>query len=745
MRKALLLVALLLLAPFPNASAEDETIHLWSEQAPGAVLLWDGFGNLTFVNPDQPIDLHLSEGNWTLVRIIDGIPQENPLSFNGDSNATEFLNQTIENPLMISGSAHLDVLGPIEKSVQLNATWSSSITVPNTLGHPNLPNAHLGISHQINNEFGGNQSLFSEWVSLETEIGCCAYDKVDMSGNASVTVFVNNESWGWASEANLTGQGDGRSTRLLWVPITGELADSTDLRITLPSPHEIRYSPQNEFISGLPDDFVIHRGSIGVTGNATIALGTNVAPIVSFHAVDRELPWLPWAPSVEIVSDCTDSSISEPIHRFILRDGNTTLRDELTSTLFIDSMSNLVSPSTWLNLTLECTDPQGLVANHSMDVYIDGVQPTRNLQMQYLHPDDTDPVDMDSGSPTISVPSGAVVSGAVQAGDDSAPPVNIEWTSNKSSGWIHLGIGNHAWNDIFVQGPQINGQHLTIEDRHQAKPLTTYSLQMNLTDAAGNILTQSWNVVVTDRSSPSPRPALSVDGNYYGDLNHPIEGGSPIHVSMNESWDDIDAITALTWSIELNGMSWDPSCSCPGIPDSALTWNDVQSFSFSGLDAGRHTLVVNATDSSGNTGSHSMMFVVEPPLGAMYRITDVVKIGDGGPGEPGALEITMENDGRGESYFRLCYLNDCTSQFRAIEASVDGPGQMTHQISVTEWASGEVVVVIEYPDNSTEEYESGLTVVSEMTPLMWVLLFLPPLIGLVALWFLKRQPDDENS
>ena len=74
MRKALLIVVILLLVPLPSVSADGETLHLWSEQAPGNGLLWDDSGNLTHVNPNQPIDLHLPEGNWTLVRIIDGIP-----------------------------------------------------------------------------------------------------------------------------------------------------------------------------------------------------------------------------------------------------------------------------------------------------------------------------------------------------------------------------------------------------------------------------------------------------------------------------------------------------------------------------------------------------------------------------------------------------------------------------------------------------------------------------------------------
>ena len=158
---------------------------------------------------------------------------------------------------------------------------------------------------------------------------------------------------------------------------------------------------------------------------------------------------------------------------------------------------------------------------------------------------------------------------------------------------------------------------------------------------------------------------------------------------------------------------------------------------------GRHTLVVNATDSSGNTGTHSMLFVVEPPIGAFYRITNVVKVGDGGPGDSGALDVTLENDGQGESYFRLCYLTECTTELMAVEASVDGPGQMTHRIMVEEWASGDVIVVIEFPDNTSQEHLSNLTVQAEMTPMMWILLLIPPIVGLLALWRLKRQPEDD--
>ena len=59
MRKAILLVVILVLAPLPIVAAEEGTVHLWSEQAPGTVLLWDDSGNLTPVDPEQPLNMHL--------------------------------------------------------------------------------------------------------------------------------------------------------------------------------------------------------------------------------------------------------------------------------------------------------------------------------------------------------------------------------------------------------------------------------------------------------------------------------------------------------------------------------------------------------------------------------------------------------------------------------------------------------------------------------------------------------------
>ena len=70
---------------------------------------------------------------------------------------------------------------------------------------------------------------------------------------------------------------------------------------------------------------------------------------------------------------------------------------------------------------------------------------------------------------------------------------------------------------------------------------------------------------------------------------------------------------------------------------------------------------------------------------------------------------------------------------------------MTHRLSVTEWAAGDVILRVEFDDNSSEEFVTNLSVSSEMTPLMWILLLLPPLIGLIALWRLKKQTEQDDA
>ena len=229
MRKALLVIALLLTSMVPfnsNVGLAIETdnrlqhleysttvsgmINLTSLNAPGAVILYDENGTLTNVDSSTPLNLQLPSGNWTLVRMISGVPQLERITFNDNLNVTTFLNTTIQSPLASGGVAHFDILGPIAQVTEMNATWNSTTSIPNTLGHPDLPDSHLGIMAQIDSQFNGNSTAFSNWLIQNTEIGCCIYDRTEMvNSNSIITPILPssllNESWGWSVTSNLTG------------------------------------------------------------------------------------------------------------------------------------------------------------------------------------------------------------------------------------------------------------------------------------------------------------------------------------------------------------------------------------------------------------------------------------------------------------------------------------------------------------------------------------------------------------
>ena len=188
-----------------------------------------------------------------------------------------------------------------------------------------------------------------------------------------------------------------------------------------------------------------------------------------------------------------------------------------------------------------------------------------------------------------------------------------------------------------------------------------------------------------------------------------------------------------------------------GIPlDIGQTWPEVEHFQLPALLTGRHILVVNATDSSGNVGSHSSAFVVEPRVGPFYSIVDVVKVGDGAPGDSGALDVTIENAGQGQFEFQLCYVETCTNTLVGVEATVDGPANMTHRIPVEEWSSGEVVIRLEIQDGTVIEHSSGIMIEPEMTIFLWFMLVLPVIVGLGVLWYFgskqrRQELDDKNA
>jgi hypothetical protein len=777
-RTSLLLCFLMLstsLAAFsaPVVADEHSGFSVWSDVAPGPVILYDtGNGTVVDIAPDTPFNISLDApspgGEWRMMRLIDGVPQLAILIIDGPVNATDWVTAPLGDILLIEGVAHLDILGPIAPMTPLNATWRAGWDLPDTVGTDLLPEPHMGVRAQIDRHLGNgdgnldaNESaafaalMESNGTWSDSEVaGCCLYDKtsltvVDNGSNAGLATLTatppasglvddNSGRWGWNETADLTGQGDGRSTRLLWLPVQGDIRDRTDLRITLPEPWEYRYSPQLEVIDGVADDFTIHRGHVMVAGNLTVALGTNDPPSASYSAADRNLPILPHAELTTIEAQCTDSTIGTPASEFTLVHDGTELANTTSSNLTIDAPTMGVGVGEWVNLTLVCTDHQGLFANFSDLLYLDGQDPTAVTTAVWNHADISDPVTVDMQEHVIEVWAGSTLVVWTEGYDDAPWDVDILWESNKSLGWNHHGLGTMSFSDLFNQGPDVNGQHLSVEERHLQRQPTEWSLDLTLTDGAGNQVTDAWTLRVLDRTAPTPKLALTVNGVQYSEIYRPVPGDSVV-VSLEESYDDLDAIESLTWEI-----TFDETPLSVG-----STWADVKGFTLADLQQGRHNLMVKATDSAGNVGTNMVEILVDP-LGVMnYEIVEVALAIGGSPDEPASFDVTIQNTGSIAGTVWLCHAEQCSDPLQGVVANVDGPTKVTHRFSVAELASGTVVIFLHADDNATESvqeirYVTDIDVAPEIGP--WILLLaVPALAGLLVLKLATRPPKDEKS
>ena len=129
----------------------------------------------------------------------------------------------------------------------------------------------------------------------------------------------------------------------------------------------------------------------------------------------------------------------------------------------------------------------------------------------------------------------------ISASDDSGLDTTIEITSNRTSEWRHVDWNEMFAQSLFPQGDDVNNINLDIEDRHQAKPATTYSLHLTVTDDAGNSVHHDWVILVLDGAGPTILPDI-----YSKDVlisaEHPARADEPLLVNLTNSYDDLDSI-----------------------------------------------------------------------------------------------------------------------------------------------------------------------------------------------------------
>ena len=355
------------------------------------------------------------------------------------------------------------------------------------------------------------------------------------------------------------------------------------------------------------------------------------------------------------------------------------------------------------------------------------------------NPDVGEATAIDISDGIIEVGSEDVLDINIVASDDSGLDTTIEITSNRSSEWRHVDWSEMTAQARFPQGEKVNGLHLDIEHRHEAKPATTYSLNLKVTDDAGNSVFHEWTILVLDGAGPTILPDIYTNGTLIS-AEHPVRAGVPILVNLSNSYDDLDGINDTKWTFILNEETMFEN----------LSFAAISTFNIEPLEAGSHWFIIMAWDSKGNMDTLSFSLAVQPAPGVDIRIANVSHYGTAIVGETMQVHVTIQNFGGNTATGRLCSGDVCSSHANIPWATSVGPGVVGVTLDIPLERAGELPLRFEWGSSLLNE-EVTITIDSEITvnpdsgPLQVVLGVFLVLAGLAIgarmLWGTERFDD----
>ena len=89
--------------------------------------------------------------------------------------------------------------------------------------------------------------------------------------------------------------------------------------------------------------------------------------------------------------------------------------------------------------------------------------------------------------------------------------------------------------------------NLNLSERHLSRTQTSWSINLLVSDNAGNLLTKEWEILVLDGSGPTIVPDLIIN-NMSISSNNLAREGEFIVISLQQSFDDLDAIEAVSYT-----------------------------------------------------------------------------------------------------------------------------------------------------------------------------------------------------
>ena len=659
----------------------------------------------------------------------------------------------------VLGSSQLDIVGSISSSSNISASWNANVSLRDDYGVDLLPDRALGVRAQIDQHLGDGDGWLSipeiaDFVVLienarnltDSEmLGCCIVDYLPLQMEKWVGVTVippvngsvdSNGSWGWMESADLTGMTDSRSTRILDIPRVGGVIEEIPLRITLPDQWELRYSAMQSVIEGSPGDFTVFRHQAPVASDIRITLGENMPPnAIAMRQTGNS--FIPLLTPTEYTGECTDSVLDDTQQWWTVHNNGTMMLQSYSNTLEFTATELNYSHGEVASVVMHCMDSFSSSSNWYENIIIDGIDPTWEATFE-IQVDGNTTV-LDSGQTHIEVPSGSEFYFTFSTSDSSGLPVSVEVTSDKTAGWRHTGVDYLEFMDRFFQGEQVNGMHLNLTERHQAKEPSEYNLSLTVTDDASNTVTREWSIIISDGAGPTIIPNIISNGTPISPES-PARAGEGIVLSLSESFDDLDAIDDVYWEVRLDGET---------IAETAL-WSEIEKLLLTDVDEpGVYLIHILAWDSTGNMEQISFGLAVSPAFGVSPSILDHHVIGDLVEGDSVNIIVTMENTGADIGSGILCSGDVCSEEVMVSAAQPSGPGVFSAELILSLTGTGPIDLRFEWSSDGAGSdgvivIENDYVVVSQWQMPTQVLLGVLSVLMLFA-WLAHRTWGPESQ
>ena len=643
-----------------------------------------------------------------------------PLSFaeSGDDN-------TNSEQIQISGQATLSLTGDLLPDSQINATWNLEIGIPEEYGTDLLPNQSTGIRLQIDNHLGNSDGNITEseisdfiqlltnartWINSEVA-GCCMFDYTELALLSPVTVIVSppsvgpvistsSETWGWSESAELMATTDLRTTRLLDLPRTGSLIEEVPLVISIQEPWEFRFSAMQEIISGEPGSFTVLRAESPVYSTIRIAIGENSPPSVTVSRSGGMSISTPLNGTIHFTSECEDSMLETPSFNWRLSNNGTILNSsdgEYDSdgrvVISVNPAQNGYLSGDILSADLTCIDSFGSSSSWYENIIIDGQNPSYDIRFTEITSEGIE-VQRNESEHSMIIRSDSELFVDVITSDNSNLPVSVQVVSNKSQGWRHFSNDELYFSAVFNQGEQVNGMHLSVDERHQERTNSHWELILNVTDEAGNTVKRTWDIIVEDSAGPVIIPYITANSTRIGP-SEPAREGDNILLTLTESFDDLDNILNTLWTVTINGDQKHTNAS----------WMEAEKIEFSDLGIGIHYVEILATDSLGNSADISFQFSIEPKEGFNLEIIQTDISGDQLIGNTINFRASINNYQSSVGSARACYADTCSAYVMIPGATSSSSGYFEIDADIQLLEAGPLDIRIEWIGN--EDGESG--------------------------------------